>query len=132
MADFAQIAQAHGELTIIAALLESAAWGALLSAAKPLTLFAPDDAAFAQLPTDMHTAIVADPAQLSALLADHAAPGILVAADLMHMASVTMISGRTALIDISLGLRIADSYLIQADLMADEGVLHILDKVLLP
>lgn len=129
MANFVQIMRESGKLTVIAAVLEGAAGQALLRMPGPLTLFAPSDAAFALLPpTD--TGSMADPTPASALLRGHTAHGALVAADLMQMDSLVMLSGETLRIDTALGLRIGQSYLTDADLMADQGVLHILDSLL--
>jgi uncharacterized surface protein with fasciclin (FAS1) repeats len=129
MADLVQVARASGKLVIFAALLESAAGQALLRMPGPLTLFAPSDAALAMLPLD-HIMNSADIERASALLIGHAAHGALIAADLMQMELLVMLSGQTLPIDTTLGLRIAQSYLTDADAIADQGVLHIIERVL--
>jgi uncharacterized surface protein with fasciclin (FAS1) repeats len=122
MADFTHVARAAGELNRFVALLESGAGRAFLAEAGEITLFAPDDAALAEIP--------ADPAQIRALLADHAAPGALVAADLMEIPALRMVGGQAHPISTERGLQIGDSYLTSADQIAEQGVLHILDRPL--
>lgn len=131
MGDLFAAVAAAGELTIFAALLGRAAGAALLHGPGPLTMFAPTDAAFGQLPESVRAALHEDAAALEALVLAHLAMGLVVAADLMEQPFVAMAGGQTLAVDTALGIRLHRAYLVRADILADNGVLHIIDSVLL-
>jgi uncharacterized surface protein with fasciclin (FAS1) repeats len=119
------------ELSILTALLFGTKLDGALREPGPYTLFAPTDEAFARLRPGSITALRADPPRLLAVLRDHLVPGALVAADLMAVSALTALSGVQLTVTSTHGLRVAQSYLTQADHLAANGVLHQIDAVLL-
>jgi uncharacterized surface protein with fasciclin (FAS1) repeats len=120
------------ELTTFVTMLRRARLADLLRRPAPLTLFAPTETAFANMPEAARTALERDPVQQMALVARHLVPGALVAADLMLVSSVVALGGKSRAVDTALGLRIDHAYLVKADILADNGVIHEIDTVLAP
>jgi uncharacterized surface protein with fasciclin (FAS1) repeats len=119
-------------LTLFLTLLSDGTWRAFVQHAESLTIFAPRDAAFAALPREIRAAMFTDAERRRAVLANHLVRDRLVAADLMERDSVMVLSGRNYAIDSVLGLQIDGAYLVRADMLIDQGVLHIIDAVLIP
>lgn len=110
-----------------------------LSSAGPFTVFAPTNAAFAALPAGTLDTLLANPDQLSAILTYHVVAGSVVAADLRNGQVLTTVNGAT------LTVRIIDSTALilnndgtiaatvaQADVIASNGIIHVIDAVLIP
>lgn len=121
---------ASSELTIFFTLLSDSMWWEFLKHAEGVTIFAPHDAAFAALSPETQTDLLANTEHRTLVLANHLVRDRLVAADLMESDSVVALNGRSYAIDSALGLRINGAYLVQADRLFDQGVLHIIDTVL--
>lgn len=119
------------DLTTLRSLLAATELDRLLRGPGPYTLFAPTDTAFARLPTELLTLLRADLPRLRAVLGDHLVSGMLVAADLMGLQVVTALSGMRLTLFSASGLRVEQSYLLAADHLAGNGVLHTVDGVLL-
>lgn len=107
--------------------------------AGPLTVFAPTDAAFAALPAGALDDLVADPAALTAVLLYHVTEaGALRAGDVLALTaggpvSVTMLSGDDATVSESAGSVFVDAaQVVVTDLLTANGVIHVIDAVLLP
>jgi uncharacterized surface protein with fasciclin (FAS1) repeats len=117
------------EAAVVAAGLQSA-----LSGAGPLTVFAPTDAAFAALPAGVLDALLADPnGALTQVLLYHAVGGIALSTDLADGMMITTIQGQDITVTINAnGVFINDAQVIVADIMADNGVVHVIDAVLVP
>lgn len=96
----------------------------------PFTLFAPNDAAFAKLPTDVLEELLTDVAKLKQLLAYHVVEDRLLLADVMKLASVQTLQGQRLGIATNNGVKVNHAQVIQADLVCDNGIIHVLDAVL--
>jgi uncharacterized surface protein with fasciclin (FAS1) repeats len=111
----------------------------VLSSAGPFTVFAPTNAAFiaAGFPTTA-SIMAADPATLTAILTYHVIGARVFSSDLVDGAMPTMLSGGTTTIDLDAGARIKGtsnttySNITQTDIVATNGVIHVIDQVLLP
>ncbi|MFC4456691.1 fasciclin domain-containing protein [Deinococcus sonorensis] len=104
-----------------------------LSGAGPFTVFAPTNAAFAKVPADQLNALLADPAQLKAVLLYHVVPGRVMAAQAARLTSAKTVNGASLNIMASGGMvRINNATVTKADVMASNGVIHVIDTVLLP
>lgn len=103
-----------------------------LSGEGPFTVLAPTDEAFAALPEGALEGLLADPAQLAAVLTVHVVAGKADAADVVSLTEVTTLQGKTLAIDTSEGVNIGGAQVIQADVGASNGVIHVIDRVLLP
>ena len=104
-----------------------------LSGAGPFTVFAPTDDAFAALPAGTIEAVLADIDLLTAILTYHVVGGTTLSTDLMDGMSVETLNGESVNVTINAdGVFINDAEVIVADLVADNGVVHVIDAVLLP
>ena len=117
------------EAAVVAAGLQGA-----LSGAGPLTVFAPTDAAFAALPAGTLDALLADPnGALTQVLLYHAVSGVALSTDLTNGMMITTIQGQDVTVTINAdGVFINDAQVIVADIIADNGVVHVIDAVLVP
>ncbi|MDV6373266.1 fasciclin domain-containing protein [Deinococcus arenicola] len=104
-----------------------------LSSPGPFTVFAPTNAAFAKIPAADLTALLNDPAQLKAVLLYHVVAGKVTASQVMGMSSGTTVNGADVRVSMMDGkVMINDSTVTKADIMASNGVIHVIDTVLMP
>jgi len=127
------VANSEVHNTLEAALVASGL-NETLSTAGDFTLFAPTDAAFALLPAGTVDALLADPnGELVNVLLYHVLSGIALSTDLFDGAVVATIQGSDVTITINAnGVFVNDAQVIVADIIADNGVVHVIDAVLLP
>jgi uncharacterized surface protein with fasciclin (FAS1) repeats len=130
-----EVATEAGDFTTLLAAADAAGLTETLAAAESnFTIFAPTDEAFATaLETLGLTAeeLLADTATLTAVLTYHAIVGTVTSADLVD-GPVTMLNGADVTIDLSDGVKINDANVIAADIEASNGIIHVIDAVLLP
>jgi len=131
-ADIVDTAVAAGSFTTLATALQAAGLVDTPKGDGPFTVFPPTDAAFAKLPAGTLEALLADPAKLRAVLTYHVVPGRVTAADVATLSSAATVQGAPIAIDTSMGIRVNDAHVTQADVMASNGVIHVIDTVLLP
>ena len=107
---------------------------ATLGGAGPFTVFAPTDDAFAKLPPKDLDALLGDKAKLAAVLSYHVVPGKLVSKDLAAQKSEKTVQGGDLVIDASApaAIKIGAATIVTPDLDASNGVVHVIDTVLLP
>ena len=103
-----------------------------LRAAGPLTVFAPSDDAFRAVPAKTMEALAADPAQLKAVLSYHVIDGRVTAADVKPGAVKTRQGASLALAKAGTFVTVDDAVVQQADVIATNGVAHVVDRVLMP
>jgi len=116
------------------AAIEAAGLVETLQSAGPYTLFAPTDAAFAALPAGLIDALLADPSgDLTQILFYHVLNGVALSSDLSDGQVVATLQGQSVTVTFSNGnVFINDAQVIVADLLADNGVVHVIDAVLVP
>ncbi len=127
-----EVAVDAGQFTTLAAALEAAGLVETLQGEGPFTVFAPTDDAFAKLPEGALDGLLANPEQLEAVLLLHVVDGKVTAADVGGLEQATAMSGGTLTIDTSDGVKIGAATVVSADVMASNGVIHVIDTVLLP
>jgi uncharacterized surface protein with fasciclin (FAS1) repeats len=132
MADIVDTAVAAGSFKTLATALQAADLIDTLKGPGPFTVFAPTDDAFAKLPPGTVEGLLADKAKLTAVLTYHVVAGKVTAADVGGLTEATSLQGATLKIDTSNGVKINDATVIKADVMATNGVIHVIDTVLLP
>jgi uncharacterized surface protein with fasciclin (FAS1) repeats len=98
---------------------------------ETLTVFAPNDDAFAKLPSGTVESLLEDKDKLTAILTYHVVAGKHMASDLMKLSSVKTLQGGELKLDIKNGM-VNDSKIIQADIGVTNGVCHMIDSVLMP
>ncbi|MEG4068057.1 fasciclin domain-containing protein [Microcoleus sp. Pol11C2] len=132
MADIVDTAVSAGSFTTLVAAVKAAGLVETLKGAGPFTVFAPTDEAFAKLPAGTVEALLKDIPKLTKILTYHVVSGKVMAADVVNLTSAKTVEGSEVKIDASNGVKINDSTVTTADVAADNGVIHIIDSVLLP
>jgi transforming growth factor-beta-induced protein len=128
-----QTALAAGQFNTLASLLTKAGLVDTLSTSGPFTVFAPTDAAFAKVPKATLDALAANPAQLKSVLLYHVVPGQVTAADVVKLTSAKTLDGRPVAIKVVDGSVYVDQAKVTTpDVMASNGVIHVIDSVLIP
>jgi uncharacterized surface protein with fasciclin (FAS1) repeats len=104
-----------------------------LAGEGPFTVFAPTNAAFDKLPEGTLESVLADPEQLTSILTYHVVPGKVMAEDIVNVTSVTTVQGQDATVKVVEGeVMINDAKVVAPDIEASNGVIHVIDTVLLP
>lgn len=131
MADLIQTAINAGSFQTLIQALESADLIETLKQPGPFTVFAPVDAAFDQLEGSLDQ-LLQDPAKLKKVLAYHVGFGDVRAEDLAETDEVPTLEGSVLAVDTSQGYQINQANVVQTDILADNGVIHVIDAVLMP
>jgi uncharacterized surface protein with fasciclin (FAS1) repeats len=133
--DIVDTAVANGSFTTLAAALQAAGLVDALKADGPFTVFAPTDEAFAKLPEGTVEGLLKPEniEQLKAILLYHVVEGKVMAADVSGISSATALSGKDLTVKVDMGnVYINESKVVLADVEASNGVIHVIDAVLLP
>ncbi len=130
--DIVDTAVAAGSFNTLAKLLTDAGLVETLKGAGPFTVFAPTDEAFAAVPAETLAALGADKALLTKVLTYHVVPGTVMAADIKP-GDVATVAGPTIKLSVVDGkVMVNESTVTTADVVASNGVIHVIDKVMLP
>lgn len=133
--DIVDTAVAAGDFKTLAAALTAAGLVDTLKGAGPFTVFAPTDAAFAKLPAGTLENLLKpeNREQLTAILTYHVVPGAVKAEQVVTMDEATSVNGQA--IDIALSgatVMVDGATVTAADIVASNGVIHVIDSVILP
>jgi uncharacterized surface protein with fasciclin (FAS1) repeats len=131
-ADIVDTAVGAGQFNTLAKALTAAGLVDTLKGKGPFTVFAPTDAAFAKLPPAQLNALLADKAALVKVLTYHVVPGQIVAANVKAGALKTVEGDSLNVTTSSMGVKVNDANVIKADVMASNGVIHVIDTVVVP
>jgi uncharacterized surface protein with fasciclin (FAS1) repeats len=128
-----QTAIAAGQFKTLAKLLTRAGLVSALERPGPYTVFAPTDAAFAKVPKQTLNALLADKAKLKAVLLYHVVAGKVTAADVVKLSTAKTLEGAKVRIRVA-GSKVFvnRSQVTKADVMASNGVIHVVNRVLIP
>ena len=137
MADIVDTAVAAGSFKTLVKAVQAADLVDTLKSKGPFTVFAPTDDAFAKLPKGTVEGLLKDIPKLKAVLTYHVVPGKVMAADVVKLKSAKTVHGQEVKIDASKwhlhkSVKVNDANIVKADLVADNGVIHVIDKVILP
>ena len=128
-----ETAVAAGQFKTLASLLTKTGLGDTLATGGPFTVFAPTDEAFAKVPKATLDALAENPAQLKSVLLYHVVPGRVTAADVVKLSSAKTLEGRSLAIKVVDGSVFVDQAKVTTpDVMASNGVIHVIDSVLIP
>jgi uncharacterized surface protein with fasciclin (FAS1) repeats len=131
--DIVTTAVEAGSFTTLAAALEAAGLVGVLQGEGPFTVFAPTDEAFAKLPAGTVEALLADKAALTRVLTYHVVAGRVTSQAVVGLTEAETVAGIMAPIEVRAGeVYVAGSKVIAADVMASNGVIHVIDTVMLP
>lgn len=119
-------------LSTLNGLLKQAELSATLQGAGPFTVFAPSNDAFKALPTKTMDDLTKDPAKLKGVLSFHVVAGKLTAAEIKNSSVKTLNGANVALAKAGDFVTIEDAVVLSADIPATNGVIHVIDSVLIP
>ena len=129
----AGIVVGNPDFSTLLAAVEAAGLTETLNGYGPFTVFAPTNAAFAKIPADQLTALLNDPAKLKAVLLYHVVSGKVMAADVVTMTSATSLEGSPLNIMVNGStVMVNDATVTATDIAASNGVIHVIDTVLMP
>jgi uncharacterized surface protein with fasciclin (FAS1) repeats len=131
--DIVETAQAAGSFNTLLEAAQAAGLVDVLKGDGPYTVFAPTDEAFAQIPEADLNALLADPEALRSVLLYHVVPGRVLASQVVGLDSAETAQGGAVTIEVNDGVvRIDEARVVSADIQASNGVIHVIDRVLLP
>ena len=129
--DIVDTAVAAGSFKTLAAALTAAGLIDTLKGPGPFTVFAPTDEAFAKVPKATLDALLADKAKLTAVLTYHVVPGKVMAKD-VKAGKVKTVQGSEITLTTANGVMVDGAKVVKTDIAADNGVIHVIDSVIMP
>jgi uncharacterized surface protein with fasciclin (FAS1) repeats len=129
--DIVDTAVAAGNFSTLATALQAAGLVDTLKGKGPFTVFAPTDAAFAKVPKADLDALLKDKAKLTAVLTYHVVPGVVMAKD-VKAGKVKTVQGSELTISTTGGVMVDNAKVTATDIVADNGVIHVIDSVVIP
>lgn len=132
--DIVDTAVAAGSFETLVAAVQAAELVDTLKGEGPFTVFAPTDDAFAALPEGTVADLLKpeNKDQLVAILTYHVVPGKVMSGDLTDDMTAATVQGGDITIDLDSGVMVNDANVVQADIETKNGVIHVIDKVILP
>jgi uncharacterized surface protein with fasciclin (FAS1) repeats len=132
MPDIVDTAVSAGSFNTLVAAVKAAGLVETLKSPGPFTVFAPSDEAFAKLPAGTVDSLLQNIPELTKILTYHVVPGKVMSSDVVKLDKATTVQGSDLTIDASSGVKVNASMVVQPDIEADNGVIHVVDMVLLP
>jgi uncharacterized surface protein with fasciclin (FAS1) repeats len=125
-------AVAAGSFKTLVSALQAAGLVETLKGKGPFTVFAPTDEAFGKIPKADLDALLKDKVQLIRVLTYHVVPGRLMASDVVELKEAKTVEGQSVKIDAASGVSVDGARVVKADVVASNGVIHVIDSVMLP
>jgi uncharacterized surface protein with fasciclin (FAS1) repeats len=132
MKNIVETAVDAGSFKTLVTAVKAAGLADTLSGPGPFTVFAPNDAAFSKIPSRQLEDLLKDPKRLRSVLTYHVVNGRISSSDVSKMHSARTVQGQDLSIDSSRGVMIGDARVVQKDIQCSNGVIHVIDKVLMP
>ena len=129
--DIVDTAVKAGSFKTLVTAVKAAGLVEALKGDGPFTVFAPSDAAFAKIPKDVLEDLLADKEKLAAVL-KYVVSGKVTADQVVKLSSAKTLNGQSVSIDTADGVKINDAKVTKADIACKNGVIHVIDTVLLP
>ena len=132
--DIVDTAVDAGDFTTLVAAVKAAGLVDTLKGEGPFTVFAPTDAAFAALPEGTVEMLLMpeNKDQLVSILTYHVVPGAVMSSDLTEGMTAATVQGATVTFTLEGGAKVNDATITAADIAASNGVIHVIDKVIMP
>jgi transforming growth factor-beta-induced protein len=133
--DIVDVAASAGTFNTLVAAIKAAGLVETLKGDGPFTVFAPTDAAFAKLPAGTVESLLKpeNRARLRAILTYHVVPGRVMAKDVVGLTSAKTVEGQSITVRVADGSVMVDNAkVIKTDILARNGVIHVIDAVMLP
>jgi uncharacterized surface protein with fasciclin (FAS1) repeats len=103
-----------------------------LKSPGPFAVFAPVDEAFARMPEGVLDELLQDVSRLRKIVAYHIVPGDVRSDDLLQIEEAPTLEGSVLVVDTSKGYKINQAIVLEPDMLADNGVIHVIDSILMP
>jgi len=132
MADIVETATNAGSFKTLVTVIEAAGLLDLLQSPGPYTVLAPTDEAFAKIPTNTIASWLEDIPKLKKILTYHILFGEVLTENLLELSSAETVEGSVVGIDTSDGIKVNGAKVLTPNILADNGVIHIIDAVLIP
>ncbi len=129
--DIVDTAVAAGQFKTLATALQAAGLIDTLKGKGPFTVFAPTDEAFAKVPKADLDALLKDKAKLTAVLTYHVVAGKVMAKD-VKAGKVKSVQGSELTLGTTGGVTVDNAKVVTADIVADNGIIHVIDSVVIP
>ncbi|TMN82713.1 MULTISPECIES: fasciclin domain-containing protein [unclassified Pseudoalteromonas] len=132
--DVVDVAVENGSFTTLVAAVKAAGLVDTLKGKGPFTIFAPTDAAFSKLP-DGTVEMLLKPEnkdKLTTVLTYHVVAGKVMAKDVVNLDSAKTLQGQSVMVKTDMGVMINNAHVVMPDVKASNGVIHVIDTVLLP
>ncbi len=132
--DIVDTATAAGDFSILVSAVQAAGLVETLKGPGPFTVFAPTDEAFSKLPAGTVETLLQpeSKAMLAEILTYHVVPGKVMSTDLKDGMEATTVEGKPVTIGTTDGVTVNDAKVTQPDIEASNGVIHVIDSVLMP
>lgn len=130
--DIVDTAVAAGSFKTLVKAVQAAELVDALKGKGPLTVLAPSDEAFAKVPKETLEGLLKDKEKLAAVLKYHVISGHVAAADVAKLQSAKTLQGGTLAISTKDGVKFNDSKVVKADIHCSNGIIHVIDTVLIP
>lgn len=131
--DIVAVAQAAGGFETLLAAATAADLVATLQGEGPFTVFAPTDEAFAKIPEEQLQALLENKEALRKVLLYHVVPGKVEASQVVNLNSAETAAGQSVSIMVENGsVRVDNANVVATDIQASNGVIHVIDQVILP
>ena len=127
-----ETARKAGTFQTLLTAVDAAGLGETLADGGPFTVFAPTDDAFAALPQETMQGLLADPPALIRVLTYHVVPGRITSAQITHDTQQMTVEGGVLELAVNGSVTVNDATVIQADVEAENGVIHVINRVLIP
>ena len=121
-----------GEFKTLITALQRAGLDAELAKGGPFTMFAPSDEAFGELPEGAVETLMEEPETLTSVLSYHIVPRRVTAAEAAWMRGAPTVNGEDVLVLCDEEIHVDGARLVEADIEASNGLIHVIDRVLLP
>ena len=140
-ADIVDTAVAAGSFNTLVAAVKAAGLVEALKGPGPFTVFAPTDDAFAKLPAGTLESLLKDKEKLAGLLKDHVIAGKVMAAEVKaghaktlqgNVLTFSVLEGKGCMAPVSACVKVNNATIISTDVLADNGVIHVIDTVISP
>lgn len=130
--DIVDTAIAAGSFNTLVTAVKAANLVDTLKGDGPFTVFAPTDEAFAKIPADELQALLKNKDALTKVLTYHVVPGKVMAKDVLQIKSAKTVQGQSVKISTADGVRIDNAKVVKTDIETSNGVIHVIDTVILP
>ena len=132
MPNIVETAVSAGSFKTLVTAVQAAGLAPTLSSPGPFTVFAPTDEAFARLPAGTVENLLKDKAALTKVQTYHVVAGRHPAAEEITKSSLQTVQGQSIRIDARDGVKVNDARVIAPDVLTDNGIIHVIDRVILP